>query len=432
MITLLASTRGPEVENIENNDHRIGYGRVIIASGSLVCGVPTIVPRHLVPRVISTWTMRSMDDESDDSLAREVTVVLATSYTAACPSTNLIEAVVRSFGFVPGLDACRLIVVCDGFRVSIRQRLKQGRMLQEDVGPYTAYKVALRELAARAARGESPGGAWSHAHILELSSHHGFSWAVKAALESGLVQTRQILVVQHDRAFMQTFDLLRAVRCMRADHRVRYLLLPTRSTHHHAQTAFGRTGVRLPHIEVLGTRLLQLAFWWDSTHLATAEHYTSFVFHQRCVKRGTFPEDTLGKQMLSAIKQHGLSAATPYHAYLWDDEDDAHECRVVGHLNGKHWRAWTDEPSENEALPNSRLAHFHRSLAALPSFRGQRGKQADGCSAGPESGVEDADKKGKLTFRVCALCVVAACLAVCVGRVASSRGSRLSLAIIRS
>ena len=63
---------------------------------------------------------RSMDDESDDSLAREVTVVLATSYTAACPSTNLIEAVVRSFGFVPGLDACRLIVVCDGFRVSIR------------------------------------------------------------------------------------------------------------------------------------------------------------------------------------------------------------------------------------------------------------------------------------------------------------------------
>ena len=50
-------------------------------------------------------------------------------------------------------------------------------------------------------------------------------------------------------------------------------------------------------------KLLQLGFWWDSTHLACAEHYLNFVFKQRCVRRGTFPEDTLGRQMLDAIKE---------------------------------------------------------------------------------------------------------------------------------
>ena len=57
-----------------------------------------------------------------------------------------------------------------------------------------------------------------------------------ADVGKGLVRTRHVLVVQHDRAFMRRFDLARAVRCMLADERVRYLLLPTRSTRSHAQT----------------------------------------------------------------------------------------------------------------------------------------------------------------------------------------------------
>jgi hypothetical protein len=51
---------------------------------------------------------------SPPSLSDELTVVLVTSFTEACPSTTLIEAVVASFGFVEGLEACRLIIVCDG------------------------------------------------------------------------------------------------------------------------------------------------------------------------------------------------------------------------------------------------------------------------------------------------------------------------------
>ena len=50
------------------------------------------------------------------------------------------------------------------------------------------------------------------------------------------------------------------------------------------------------------------------------------------MRRGTFPEDTLGKQMLQAVKAGGIGAAEPYAAYLWDDEAAGGECRVVGHL----------------------------------------------------------------------------------------------------
>lgn len=304
----------------------------------------------------------SATSSGEDGLSSELTVILATSFTAACPATKLIEATVSSFGFVGGLSSCRLVVVADGYRVSSRRRTKAGRLLESDAAPYTAYVQALRDLAAHAPA-SSP---WSRAHVLELPSHHGFGWAIKAALESGLVKTPLILVVQHDRSFMQAFDMVRAVRCMLADERVKYLLLPTRSTTNHAQTIAHRCNVHLPQIQVLGTTLQQLGFWWDSTHLATVEHYRDFVLKQRCVKRGTFPEDTLGRQMLDAVKEHGLAGAAPYGAYVWDDEG-GEECRTVGHLNGAHWRAWTDEPvaEDGSPLPNSRQAHFLRGLAAM-------------------------------------------------------------------
>lgn len=299
-------------------------------------------------------------------LSDEVTVVLTTSFTVACPSTALIEATLSSFAFVPGLEQCRTVIVADGFLISTRRRIKMGRLLPEDETPYREYIEALRtriraakgEAALPASEGVAPGGvlpegvppghglpaALANAVVLPLEGHHGFGWAIKAALESGLVATRHILVVQHDRCFMRPFDLARASRCMAADDRIRYLLLPTRSTRNHAQTIASRCGgAKLPHIVVNGAQLLQLGFWWDSTHLATAEHYLDFVFRERCVKRGTFPEDTLGRQLLSDVKRGGVRAADRYHAWLWAEPvggDEGGDERVVGHLNGAHWRCW--------------------------------------------------------------------------------------------
>ena len=316
------------------------------------------------------------------SLHDEVTVVLVTSYTPACPSTALIEATLASFAFVPGLTSCRTVIVADGYIASCNSRkTKMGRLTAADAAPYAAYVEALSERVVNARGGAAAScgrplpEALAHATVLALDSHHGFGWAVKAALNSGLVETPRILVVQHDRAFMRPFDLERAVGCMRADDRIRYLLVPTRSTRNHAQTMWCNHGVRLPRLEVSGVGLLQLAFWWDSTHLATCAHYRDFVLRHPTLRRGCFPEDTVGRQLLAEVKLRGVAAAEPYHAYLWENanESDADNVDggVVGHLNGAHWRAWAADaggPADAAGaapLHNSRLSHFHKAMATL-------------------------------------------------------------------
>ena len=58
-----------------------------------------------------------------DGLSSELTVILTTSFTAACPATKLIEATVSSFG-LSAASPRRLVVVADGYRVSSRRRTK--------------------------------------------------------------------------------------------------------------------------------------------------------------------------------------------------------------------------------------------------------------------------------------------------------------------
>ena len=400
------------------------------------------------------------------AVAEEVTVVLVTSYTGACPSTALIEATLSSFAFVPGLEEARTVICADGYVLSSRKRTKVGRLTEEEVQPYELYIDALRHLIARAGADALSSNHAPHepepprqlpkalrrAVLLPLDGHHGFGWAVKAAIESGLVQTRHILVVQHDRCFMRPFDLARvrltgterhatcewracslfavpmralcsspnmtcvwfrpratwrlsrtsqAVGCMREEPSVRYILVPTRSTRNHAQTVAGKCGAKLPILTVNGARLQQLAFWWDSTHLATVDHYLRFVLTERCVKRGTFPEDTLGNQLLTEVKAHGVAAADRYHAWLWAEppDDGGGDGGVVGHLNGAHWRAWTGAEAgecvgaDGAVIHNSRAHQWERAMAtmdAAPSSAASANSVAAG-EAGEAGDLASAD-----------------------------------------
>ena len=51
--------------------------------------------------------------------------------------------------------------------------------------------------------------------VLVLDEWHGFSFAVKAALD--LVSTPYVLVVQHDHVFVRAWPLASILACMRAD-----------------------------------------------------------------------------------------------------------------------------------------------------------------------------------------------------------------------
>ena len=55
----------------------------------------------------------------------------------------------------------------------------------------------------------------------------------------------------------------------------------------------------------------------------------------RCVVQlGDFVEDTVGHQLLSAVKEHGFAAHAAYGTYLWDDgRQEVH----VRHIDGRKY-----------------------------------------------------------------------------------------------
>ena len=55
----------------------------------------------------------------------------------------------------------------------------------------------------------------------------------------------------------------------------------------------------------------------------------------RCVVQlGDFVEDTVGHQLLSAVKEHGFAAHAAYGTYLWDDgQQEVH----VRHIDGRKY-----------------------------------------------------------------------------------------------
>ena len=66
------------------------------------------------------------------SLAALVTVVVTTSPAQINPSTELIEQVLHSLAcHAPALAACRVLIVCDGFRlVPAKNTFRAGRVTE--------------------------------------------------------------------------------------------------------------------------------------------------------------------------------------------------------------------------------------------------------------------------------------------------------------
>ena len=267
----------------------------------------------------------------------------------------------RSFGMVDGLMPCRKIIVCDGFVCGTKSSYKKGRVTEDAVGAYQQY---LRNLGSLI--GTDP--AFVHAELMLLEKRHGFSFAIRRALE--VVDTRFVLVVQHDRLITRPFDLGSVLRAFDAFPRsngrspVKYIAFQTRQcrsgAHQHrvVSRANGKHVVFPPPLKLakvgkgLGricererktaggaeeeeeekeeegegddddenVLLEPLAFWYDSTHCCEANHYREFVFQETKrreehipdedgsrtrLRIGDFVEDTVGHQLLSAVKESG-------------------------------------------------------------------------------------------------------------------------------
>lgn len=273
-----------------------------------------------------------------------VTVILNTSPVRAHPSTRLIEEVVESFAWAPGLLACRLIVVADGYKLRGRNEHKSGIVSPDVAASYERYISRVDALTS------TPGSALAGAELLVLTERHGCAHAFRRGLAR--VTTPLVLVVQHDRPFCAPVDLAPLVRVLegRAGE-VNYVGLVTATTRDYEwcwesrgiPAAFfrSRTLVAGP------TRLIPLVALLDSTHLASAAWLRSRVFGpemRTSLPPGCFLEDTLGQAQLAELRTDPSSHAW-YGTFLASQGPGAPT--LVAHLNGRDglaetagWRKW--------------------------------------------------------------------------------------------
>lgn len=337
-----------------------------------------------------------------------LTVVLTTSACPLHPSTWCLETVLASFRRVPGLDTCRMVVVCDGYVVKkglAKPRPRAGIIDENMAANYAAYVEKLRRLASVGTYGDglatgsaADGGATSPllgAMIVVLETNHGFGRALEAGVEH--VTTPFVLVVQHDRYFERAIDIDAVLSAMRAaPHAVKYVIAPTsmvdpdryrkrvrgkelncgldvytssravvsRTVLSRATASVGVAALAPPAERQTTTHLVPLMAWIDSTHFAYTNHYRNFVFEQgtprdaRVRRVGRFIEDKLGQEQFAAIRAALDESNGDQRPWLWTPE-----CDVVHRQYGTYILV---VPPEGEAAPPSE-GDWTAHLKAAPS-----------------------------------------------------------------
>ena len=326
------------------------------------------------------------EPEPEPQLAADLTIIVTTSPTNSNPSTRLTAAVVRSLALVDGLAACPKTIVCDGYICAAKRNYKKGRIDASDVAAYEQYQRNLVELIAT-----EP--AFVDTRLLVLEKRHGFAFAVRRALET--VTTRFVLVVQHDRMITRPFDMKSVLQAFDAVPGVKYIAFQTRQTVEGAHEVRVRSRANGKHVVfpppvALATgdpahSLSPMAFWYDSTHVCETTHYREFVFQETLrraekivdvdgsrtrLKLGDFVEDTVGHQLLDAVKASGCfeSAHAPYGTYLWNDgEAEVH----VRHIDGRKYLS----PEQREELGYSQ--HGLTTFESLVNEGGQKTTKED-------------------------------------------------------
>jgi len=124
-----------------------------------------------------------------EPLPPDLTIILTTSPIKDHPSTELLEKVFSSFLRVDGLNACRILLVCDGFKTATAYRPKMGKVPEGTAEAYGEYKRRLAALCA------SDLPIWRNTTLVCLPSHHGFGLAVQHCI--ALVETTYVSNYSH-------------------------------------------------------------------------------------------------------------------------------------------------------------------------------------------------------------------------------------------
>ncbi|SPN99716.1 uncharacterized protein DNG_02567 [Cephalotrichum gorgonifer] len=329
------------------------------------------------------------------STAAKLTVIITTSITPSAPSTELLSAILESFGIhCNELLGCNVTVVFDSYdKVVPRAQLKKGRVTAEQARDFSLYKENVKKLILEHYYGgeeatfsqtdaEAEYGCPFHEYsvpytimqshdkkvtFIEPSIRLGFGLAVRSALR--IIDTPYVWVQQHDWALVSDFPIRPLLKVMEDSETgpvpVKYVCLPAvrmlsydespfvqyypalRALTSSLKRDFSPDPVAAPGDEKIP--LTPLFFWHDKPHVASTAHYLSRIFPSRiAMLRGDFIEDKIGQRARDQMKEgHWEKWAT----WLYCPGGGKQVC--LKHLHGRTFRG-ADEEAKRAAMHRKR------------------------------------------------------------------------------
>jgi hypothetical protein len=328
----------------------------------------------------------SCSQAGDTPVARQLTLILTTSPTPSAPSTELVDAILKSFQqHCRALIACRVIVVFDTYdRIAAEERLKKGQITLAGAKHLDTYKSNVKNLVLQsflqaashdALHERLEDAEYGHGNVathsipllvtsstrqrvifIEPTRRLGFGLAVRSALR--LVETPYVWIQQHDWPLATTIPLGPLLDIMTKSQSdelipVNYICLPSVRMLSYATSAHVMQFPALRELTASLKRsftstsdgvevsipLTPLFFWHDKPHIASTTHYLKRVFPSRlAIPRGAFIEDTIGHRARDQMKEGQWSK---WACWLYYPDDGERLC--LRHLNGRKWRGAEEE-----------------------------------------------------------------------------------------
>lgn len=379
---------------------------------------------------------------SQSSAADRLSIVVVTSPIALNPDTRLIDAVINSFDLVEGLQECPLVIVADGVKLVKSGDAMKGTPDTEDIDGDTGSTSAGSTLCPtrlstaetvedlqiqRPKRDNAKRSIWKRGRVLKddytrylqycenlrrknctnssrrnsvkvigpLEKHHSFAHALRIGLQE--VMTDLVLVVQHDRAFVDRLSIFPILNLFDQFGRegLRYVGFQSRTNRRYPNKLRGRYGewANCYHLmyghnteeqleigrkkaqdverglfngklgigtscdvpahqrtsemmEALKYHLIPLFFWYDSSHVCRTHEYIQLI-NEEC-KLGQFIETAYGAKLEKRIEEIGKRGEWSYAKHLrdfgcflyWDCQIGV-EKPIVAHLHGRLF--WSEE-----------------------------------------------------------------------------------------
>jgi hypothetical protein len=168
-----------------------------------------------------------------------LTILVTTSPIKSNPSTELLERVFDTFtmGGYNFAYKCRKVIICDGARQkderttqkysNTKQAMRHGLVTSAQNELYELFKHSLRRLCEDA-KGLEPPSLFTNTTVHDLSSRHGYGFALRHALHE-CIDTPYVIVIQHDRTFMRPTPIEEALDAMWNNDCVKYTGFSMRS-----------------------------------------------------------------------------------------------------------------------------------------------------------------------------------------------------------